>query len=153
MKVVFNGSVKDVPLSEVTLSNYIVPQREERFWHVIQEKVEYDRNTGKKLSRPVLQKYDTKSYPQTMKYLKDAGYTITVLHDPTEWVKRQNEAKAAAQRAAAERKAKADAAAKVAEREALKAELRKEMEDESEKMRKELLAELKKEQEKKNNKK
>jgi hypothetical protein len=144
MKVRFNGGVKDVPLSEVTPANYIVPQREERFWHVIQEKVEYDRNTGKKLSRPVLQKYDTKSYPQTMKYLKDAGYTITVLHDPTEWVKRQNEAKAAAQRAAAERKAKADAAAKVAEREALKAELRKE-----------LLAELKEEQKKKkeNNKK
>lgn len=144
MKVIFNGGVKDVPLSEVAPANYIVPQREERFWHVIQEKVEYDRNTGKRLSRPVLQKYDTKSYPQTMKYLKDAGYTITVLHDPTEWVKRQNVAKAAAQRAAAERKAKADAAAKVAEREALKAELRKE-----------LLAELKEEQKKKkeNNKK
>lgn len=83
MKVKSLGGIKDVPLSEVTAANYIVPQGEERHWHVIQEKVEYDRQTGKKVSRPVLQKYDTKTYPTTEKYLRDAGYTITVLHDPT----------------------------------------------------------------------
>ena len=127
MKVRFNGGIKDVPLSEVTAENYIVPQGEERHWHVIQEKKEFDRNTGKRLSRPVLQKYDTKAYPATRKYLIQAGYTITVLHDPEKW-----------------KQGVAQAAQRKAEREALKAELRKE-----------LLAELAKEtkQSKKNTKK
>ena len=97
MKVKFNGGIKDVPLKEVTVDNYIVPKGEERSWHVIQEKKEFDRNTGKQLSRPVLQKYDTKCYPQTRKYLMDAGYTITVLHDPTKWSQQHQQAKAQAQ--------------------------------------------------------
>ena len=97
MKVKFEGGIKDVPLKEVTAANYIVPQGEERSWHVIQEKKEYDRNTGKQLSRPVLQKYDTKCYPQTRKYLMDAGYTITVLHDPIKWSQQHQQAKTQAQ--------------------------------------------------------
>ena len=127
MKVRFNGGIKDVPLSEVTAENYIVPQGEERHWHVIQEKKEFDRNTGKRLSRPVLQKYDTKAYPATRKYLIQAGYTITVLHNPTSWMKAQQEAaaKAAAVRKAAREQAAAAKAA--AERKAMKDELRKEL--------------------------
>ena len=97
MKVKFEGGIKDVPLKEVTAANYIVPQGEERSWHVIQEKKEYDRNTGKQLSRPVLQKYDTKCYPQTRKYLMDAGYTITVLHDPIQWAQQHQQAQVRAQ--------------------------------------------------------
>jgi hypothetical protein len=141
MKVRFNGGIKDVPLSEVTADNYIVPQREERFWHVLQEKVEFNRNTGKRISQPVLQKYDTKAYPRTEKYLKDAGYTITVLHDPIAWEKAN--AEAAAKGKAQEEADKAEAAkkAKEAEREALKEELRKE-----------LLAELKAEKQEKKDK-
>lgn len=101
MKVKFEGGIKDVPLSEVTAANYIVPKGEEKHWHVIQEKKEFDRNTGKQMSRPTLQKYDTKCYPQTRKYLIDAGYTITVLHDPVKWeqnnpqTKSQNKAQGA----------------------------------------------------------
>lgn len=141
MKVKSLGGIKDVPLSEVTAANYIVPQGEERHWHVIQEKVEYDRQTGKKLSRPVLQKYDTKSYPTTAKYLRDAGYTITVLHDPIAFAAKVAAAKASEQsRIAAAKAAQAKAAAE--EREALKNELRKE-----------LLAELKKQEKKGNTKK
>lgn len=127
MKVRFNGGIKDVPLSEVTAANYMVPHNEVMFWHVLQEKIEYDRQTGKRLSRPVLQKYDTKSYPQTLKYLRDAGYTITVLHDPEQWAKAQAEAKAQAQTVAAAKSAAAKKAAEKAERAALKAELRKEL--------------------------
>ena len=144
MKVRFNGGIKDVLLTEVTAENYIVPQREERFWHVIQEKTEYDRNTGKRLSRPVLQKYDTKSYPTVRKYLMDAGYTITVLHDPTAWLKQQESLRKEAAVKAAQVKAAQQAQAKEKELAELKAQLRKE-----------LLAELKegKKKEKKNNKK
>ena len=153
MKVKSLGGIKDVPLTEVTAANYIVPQGEERHWHVIQEKVEYDRQTGKKLSRPVLQKYDTKSYPTTAKYLRDAGFTITVLHDPIAFANKVAAAKAEQQSkiaAAKQAKAKAEAeelkaaAEKKAaeEREALKAELRRE-----------LLAELKEEKKKEKTKK
>lgn len=134
MKVRFNGGIKDVPLSEVTEANYIVPQREERHWHVLQEKVEFDRNTGKRLSRPALQKYDTKSYPATLKYLKDAGYTITVLHDPIKWAQQHAAVKAQAE---AQRKAAQQAAAAAKQQAELKAL--------KEQLRKEILAELKEE--------
>lgn len=116
MKVKFEGGIKDVPLKEVTAANYIVPQGEERSWHVIQEKKEYDRNTGKQLSRPVLQKYDTKCYPQTRKYLMDAGYTITVLHDPIQWAQQHQQAQAKAQ-------AQRDAGMLAAERAKMKADI------------------------------
>lgn len=150
MKVKSLGGIKDVPLSEVTAANYIVPHGEERHWHVIQEKVEYDRQTGKKLSRPVLQKYDTKAYPTTEKYLRDAGYTITVLHDPIAF-----STKVAAAKAAEQSKIAAAKAAKAkAEAEALKAAADKKAAEEREalknEIRKELLAELK-EQNKKGN--
>ena len=121
-------------MSEVTAANYIVPQREERHWHVLQEKVEFDRNTGKRLSRPALQKYDTKSYPATLKYLKDAGYTITVLHDPIKWAQQHAAAKAQAE---AQRKAAQQAAAAAKQQAELKAM--------KEQLRKEILAELKEE--------
>ena len=116
MKVKFEGGIKDVPLKEVTAANYIVPQGEERSWHVIQEKKEYDRNTGKQLSRPVLQKYDTKCYPQTRKYLMDAGYTITVLHDPIQWAQQHQQAQLKAQ-------AQRNAGMLAAERAKMKAEI------------------------------
>ena len=127
MKVRFNGGIKDVPLSEVTAANYLVPQNEVGFWHVLQEKVEYNRQTGKRMSRPVLQKYDTKAYPTTSKYLKDAGYTITVLHDPEAWAKANAAAKAEHEAQRAQAAAAAKAAQAKAEREAMKAELRKEL--------------------------
>ena len=142
MKVRINGGIKDVPLSEVTEAHYIVPQREERHWHVLQEKVEFDRNTGKRLSRPALQKYDTKSYPATLKYLKDAGYTITVLHDPVKWAQQHAAAKAQAE---AQRKAAQQAAAAAKQRAELKAL--------KEQLRKEILAELKEEKKAKKDKK
>lgn len=145
MKVKFNGGIKDVAISEVTAENYIVPQREEKFYHVKQEKVEFDRNTGKRLSRAVIQKYDKKAYVTTVKYLQDAGYTIVVLHDPVAWEKANAAARINAQRVAAEKRAAAEKQKADAEREAMKAELRKEM-------KAELLKELKEELKAKENK-
>ena len=132
MKVKFEGGIKDVPLSQVTAANYIVPKGEERSWHVIQEKKEFDRNTGKQLSRPVLQKYDTKCYPQTRKYLMDAGYTITVLHDPEKWIEANKQAQEVADAKRKEAGQKAAAEQKAAERAALKAELMAEIKAEME---------------------
>lgn len=145
MKVKFNGGIKDVAISEVTAENYIVPQREEKFYHVKQEKVEFDRNTGKRLSRAVIQKYDKKAYVTTVKYLQDAGYKIEVLHDPVAWEKANAAARLNAQRVAAEKRAAAEKQKADAEKEAMKAELRKEM-------KAELLKELKEELKAKENK-
>lgn len=153
MKVNSLGCIKDVPISEVTAANYIVPHGEERHWHVIQEKVEYDSQTGKKLSRPVLQKYDTKSYPTTEKYLRDAGYTITVLHDPIAFASKVAKAREAEQRKIAEakaQKAKVEAEAQKAAAEKKAAEEREALKKE---IRKELLEELKKQEKKENTKK
>lgn len=141
MKVKVLGGIKDVPLSEVTAANYIVPSKEVRFWHVLQEKVEFDRNTGKRLSRPVLQKYDKKAFPATEKYLKDAGYTITVLHDPVTWERANAAAIAEEKRKVAEAKAAQEKKKAADERAAIKEELRRE-----------LLKELKEEKKTKNNK-
>lgn len=140
MKVKFNGGIKDVAISEVTAENYIVPQREEKFYHVKQEKVEYDKANGKRISRPVIQKYDKKAYATTAKYLQDAGYTIVVLHDPVEWEKKNATARLNAQRVAAEKRAAAEKQKAEADREAMKAELRREMKAE---LLKELKDELK----------
>ena len=75
------------------------------WWRLLQ----YDPKTGKKISRPRVQKFGRKAFEQTVQAsLKKQGYTITILHDPTQWLAEQKEkaAKAKAEQAAA--KAKAD---------------------------------------------
>lgn len=124
MVVKFENGTKDVPLTEVTPENYIVPKGEEKDYHVLQELKNFDRKTGKRLSRPVVQKYDAKVFQtQQRKWLQSMGYDFTVLHDPTEYLcKKAEEAEQTArQRMEAEQQRKA------AEREALKEELRKEL--------------------------
>lgn len=94
-----------------------------------------DSETGKRLSIPRIQKFGKKGYENSIAdNLKKQGYTITVLHDPNEYMKAKAEAdeKAKAEKAkAAEEKAKADAKAKAEadakaraeEKAALKAEI------------------------------
>lgn len=127
MKVKFEGGIKDVPLNEVTKENYIVPKGEESLYHVVQEMVQFDRNTGKRLSRPVLQKYDVKVWQQQRKALLSWNYTLTIVHDPQDYLRQQKEEQ---ERTQAERQRLADEAnakRKAAEREALKAELKAEL--------------------------
>ena len=106
---------RDVPVEGLTVENYQVPKGEERFYHVVIEVVQFDPKTGKKLSKPRVQKFGRKTWEGGVREsLRKQGYTITVLHNPVEW-----EAK---QKAAAEVKAKADAEAKAkAEKEAFDA--------------------------------
>lgn len=142
MVVKFENGTKDVPLTEVTPENYIVPKGEEKDYHVLQELKNFDRKTGKRLSRPVVQKYDAKVFQtQQRKWLQSMGYDFTVLHDPTEYNRKRMEQsqQTTRQRQEAERKRKA------AEREDLKKELRKEL-------LAELKAESKPKKEKKSNK-
>lgn len=108
----------------MTKDTYEVPANEKHLYHVKQELTEFDRSTGKRMSRPVIQKYGKRMFERVVyDDLKAQGYTIEVLHDPNEWLKdeaerKQTEAELARINAEAE---------KQAEREALKAEILAEM--------------------------
>lgn len=132
---VSEGKTKDVAIIDVTPENYIVPDNEKHLYHCVIEIKKFDSETGKRLSIPRIQKFGKKGYENSIAdNLKKQGYTITVLHDPNEYVKAQAEEKAArtaAQQKAAEEKAAADAKAKAEagakakaeEKAALKAEI------------------------------
>lgn len=86
---------RDTPIDKLTADNYIVPKGEEKDYHAIIEVVLYDQKTGRKLSKPRIQKFGRKSFESHIEAsLRKQGYTITILHDPTEWLKEQK-AKAA----------------------------------------------------------
>ena len=131
MRVKFGAGTKDVPITEVTPENYIVPDGEQGDYHCIIEIKQFDPKTGRRLSKPRVQKFDVKVWQTGIeRNLRQQGYDVTVLHNPTDWLREQEEKlkQTAAQRAEAARKA--EEKRKAAERAALK---------------KEILAELKKE--------
>lgn len=121
VKTATEGKTKDVAITDVTPENYIVPSNEQHFYHCVIEVRKFDGETGKRLSVPHIQKFGKKSFENgILDALKEQGYTITVLHDPNEYVKAQAEEKAAADTKA---KAEAEAKAKAEEKAALKAEI------------------------------
>lgn len=96
---------RDTAIEKLTPDNYIVPKGEEMTYHAIIEVVQYDPKTGKRLSKPRVQKFERKIFEtHVWASLKKQGYTITILHDPNEWIK--------AEKAKAVEKAKQQAAAK-----------------------------------------
>ena len=109
MRVRFANGIKDVPITEVTKENYIVPRGEEDTYHCRIEQKQFDQRSGRRLSRPRIQKFEPKMWPMVSRNLRQQGWTIDILHDPTEYLKRQEEA---AQQTEAERiKARQEAAA------------------------------------------
>ena len=128
VKTATQGKTKDVAITDVTPENYIVPSNEQHLYHCIIEVRKFDSETGKRLSVPRIQKFGKKSFENgILDALKKQGYTITVLHDPNEYVKAQAEEKAARtaaqQKAAEEKAADAKAKAEAEEKAALKAEI------------------------------
>lgn len=98
---------RDIPIKDLTPENYLVPKGEERSYHCVIEVVQYDPKTGKKLSTPRVQKFGKKMFEtHVQQSLRKQGYTVTILHDPTEWIK-ENQAKME-QAAAAKAKAEQD---------------------------------------------
>lgn len=96
---------RDTAIEKLTPDNYIVPKGEEMTYHAIIEVVQYDPKTGKRLSKPRVQKFERKIFEtHVWASLKKQGYTITILHDPNEWIK--------AEQAKAVERAKQQAAAK-----------------------------------------
>lgn len=98
-----------MPVEKLTPENYIVPKGEERFYHVVIEVRQFDPKTGKRISRPRVQKFGKKMFEAHIQAsLRKQGYDIVVLHNPNEWLK-ENQAKAAqAAKEQEEAKAKAE---------------------------------------------
>lgn len=64
---------------------YVCPKGEEQFYHVVLERKRFDQETGERLSKPFLQKYGKKEFETSLKRRFEAlGYTVTIVHDPTE---------------------------------------------------------------------
>lgn len=91
MRVKFGNGTKDVPILEVNAANYIVPEGEEGTYHVRQEITNFDQRTGKRLSTPRIQKYGAKEFKTISRILRQQGYELTILHDPTDYLKEQAE--------------------------------------------------------------
>lgn len=129
MRVKFGNTTKDVPLLEVTADNYIVPRGEEDTYHCRIEQKQFDPRHGKRLSRPRIQKFDAKMFPSVQRNLRQQGWDIDILYDPTEYL-REKEAKDAERRDLTMRQRKeAEEARKKAEREALKREILAELKE------------------------
>lgn len=115
---------RDLPITEITPENYVVPQGEEHLYHVLQEIKQFDKNTGKRLSIPCVQMYGKKGFEATIKHnLKEQGYTIDILHDPNEWLNEISKNKITLAKKAAQEAAEKAASEKAAEKAALKAEI------------------------------
>ena len=91
MLVKFGNATKDVPILEVNAANYIVPKGEEGTVHCRIEQVQFNPNTGVRQSRPRIQKFEPKSWPGIQRILRQQGWTIDILYDPTAWLKEKEE--------------------------------------------------------------
>lgn len=130
MLVKFKEGTKDVPIMEVTAENYIIPDGEEGTYHCRIEQRQFNPNTGERLSRPFIQKFPAKMWPALLRNLKQQGWTVDILHDPTEFNRKEEEKRrlTAAQRAKAAQEA--EARRKEAEREAMKKSIIEELKKE-----------------------
>ena len=100
---------RDLPIAELTAENYKVPEGEERLYHAVIEVVFFDQKTGKRLSRPRVQKFGKKIFDAVVRpNLLKQGYEVKILHNPTEWLKAYKAKRAESAKAAAEAKKKAE---------------------------------------------
>ena len=115
-----DGKTQDLPLLQLTKDNYLCPEGEERVYHCRIEVKKFDGDTGERLSRPKLCKFEPKFFEAFgLHNLRQQGYTVDVLHNPSEWEK-AHAAELAEQEQAKARQAAEKAAA---DREAMKAEI------------------------------
>lgn len=108
---------RDLSILEITKDNYIVPAGEEHVYHVRIEVKKFNQETGERQSQPRIQKFGATMYKTSIeKNLKKQGFTLDVLHDPSEWLTAQNNAmKANAKEIAKAKALAAESQAKVEE--------------------------------------
>lgn len=100
---------RDTPIEKLTPENYIVPKGEEKDYHAVIEVMQFDPKTGKRISRPRVQKFGKKIFEAHVgDSLRKQGYTVTILHDPNVWLKEQAAKREQAAKEAAAAKEQAD---------------------------------------------
>ena len=100
---------RDTPIEKLTAENYIVPTGEEKDYHAVIEVVQFDPKSGKRISKPRVQKFGKKIFEaHVADSLRKQGYTVTILHDPNVWLKEQAAKREQAAKEAAAAKAKAE---------------------------------------------
>jgi hypothetical protein len=129
MRVKYGNTTRDVSILEVTKENYIVPKGEEGTYHCRIEQTQFNPRNGKRVSRPRIQKFDAKMYPSILRNLKLQGWDVEVLHDPTEFLKEQEEKRQAMQELTYKERKEAEERRKAEERKALKEEILKELKE------------------------
>ena len=123
MRVKFGNATKDVPIVEVTAENYIVPRGEEETYHCKIEQTQYNPRNGKRLSRPRIQKFESKMYPSIARNLRQQGWDIEVLYDPTEFLAEREAKRAELRDLTFKQRQELAEKKKQAERQALKEEI------------------------------
>jgi hypothetical protein len=123
MRVKFGNATKDVPIVEVTAENYIVPRGEEDTYHCKIEQTQYNPRNCKRLSRPRIQKFESKMYPSIARNLRQQGWDIEVLYDPTEFLAEREAKRAELRDLTFKQRQELEAKRKAAERQALKEEI------------------------------
>ena len=123
MRVKFGNSIKDVPIVEVTPENYIVPKGEEDTFHCKIEQTQFNPRNGKRLSRPRIQKFEAKMYPSVARNLRQQGWDIEVLYDPTEFIAEREAKRAQLRDLTFQQRKEQEEKRKAAERKALKDEI------------------------------
>lgn len=114
----------DVPVTQITAENYLVPANEKHLYHVKLEVRKFDENTGRRLSQPIVQKFGFKSFRESLiSELKKQGYTVEILHDPKEYYESRRAAAAAQTQAMAEEAEKKKAEEEAAKEAKLRAEI------------------------------
>lgn len=115
---------RDTAIENLTPENYIVPKGEEMHYHCVIEVVQFDNKTGKKISRPRVQKFGKKSFETIVRdSLMKQGYEIKVLYSPVQFIAEQkNKALEAAKAKKQAEQEKFDAAVAAAVAKALAAE-------------------------------
>ena len=127
MRVKFGNQTKDVPLLEVTKENYIVPRGEEDTYHCRIEQIQFHPTKGTRLSRPRIQKFDAKMFPMLKRNLAQQGWDITILYDPSEFIRERDEKLRQMQEMTMQQRKDAEQKRKEAERKALKDEIMAEL--------------------------
>jgi len=129
MLVKFGNSVKDVPILEVTAANYIVPKGEEGSYHCRIEQTQFNPRNGKRLSVPRIQKFSAKMWPMLSHNLKLQGWDIDILHDPTDYLRKQEEEAKMTEAERIKARKEAEQKRKAEEKAALKAEILAELKE------------------------
>lgn len=125
-----NGRKKDVRIVHVTPENYIVPEKEKHMYHCIIEVRRFNESTGERRSIPRIQKFGKKGYENGIyENLIKQGNTVTVLHDPNEWLKEQSRKQMERSIEIEKKKAIAKESEILAQKEALKAEIMEELKE------------------------